>query len=77
MWAGCIRACPHVHRAVFGWGCRWCGWIWEWVVMGVDIESLFTAALGLQAPWAVEAVELNTSKRRIDFEVLCKAKALS
>ena len=45
--------------------------------MGVEIESLFTAALGLQAPWAVEAVELNTTKRRIDFEVRCKAKALS
>lgn len=45
--------------------------------MGVEIESLFTAALGLQAPWAVEAVELNTTKHRIDFEVRCKAKALS
>ena len=28
--------------------------------MGVQIESLFTAALGLQAPWAVEKVELIT-----------------
>ena len=45
--------------------------------MGVEIESLFTAALGLQAPWAVQAVELNTTKHRIDFEVRCKAKTLS
>ena len=45
--------------------------------MGVEIESLFTAALGLQAPWAVETVDLNTTQRRIDFEVRCKAKALN
>jgi len=45
--------------------------------MGVEIESLFTAALGLQAPWAVESVELNTAKHRIDFEVRCKAKTLA
>ena len=45
--------------------------------MGVEIESLFTAALGLQAPWAVEKVDLDTAKRRIDFEVTCKAKVLS
>ena len=45
--------------------------------MGVAIESLFTAALGLQAPWAVEAVDLNTAKSRIDFEVRCKAKTLT
>ena len=45
--------------------------------MGVEIESLFTAALGLLAPWAVEAVELDTTKHRIDFEVRCKARALS
>jgi transposase len=49
----------------------------EWDVMGVEVESLFTAALGLQAPWAVDAVELDTAKHRIDFEVRCKAKALS
>ena len=45
--------------------------------MSVDIESLFTAALGLQAPWAVEAVDLNITKHRMDFEVRCKAKTLS
>lgn len=45
--------------------------------MGVEIEALFTAALGLQAPWAVESVELNTAKHRIDFEVRCKAKTLT
>ena len=45
--------------------------------MGVEIESLFTAALGLQAPWTVEKVDLNTAKQRIDFEVSCKANVLS
>jgi len=44
--------------------------------MGVAIEPLFTAALGPHAPWAVEAVDLNTTKHRIDFEVRCKAKTL-
>ena len=45
--------------------------------MGVAIESLFTAALGLQAPWAVESVDLSTAKHRIDFEVRCEAKTLT
>ena len=77
MWAGCIRACPHVHRAVLNVGLP-LGWLlWEWVFMGVEIESLFTSALGLQAPWAVESVELDTTKHRIDFEVRCKAKTLT
>ena len=37
--------------------------------MNQAIETLFTAALGLQAPWQVAKVELDTAKRRIDFEV--------
>lgn len=37
--------------------------------MNTQIEALFTSALGLQAPWQVAKVELNTGKRRIDFEV--------
>lgn len=37
--------------------------------MNNQIESLFTTALGLQSPWQVAKVELNTGKRRIDFEV--------
>ena len=37
--------------------------------MNKQIEALFTTALGLQAPWEVSKVELDTSKRRIDFEV--------
>jgi transposase len=41
----------------------------ERLFVGVQIESLFTAALGLQAPWVVEKVDLNTAKHRIDFEV--------
>lgn len=45
--------------------------------MGVQIESLFTAALGLQAPWVVEKVELDTAGHRIDFEVGCTAKRLA
>jgi transposase len=45
--------------------------------MSLAVESLFTAALGLQAPWEVREVELNTAKRRIDFEVACDAKRLA
>lgn len=41
------------------------------------VESLFTAALGLQPPWEVEAVELETTKRRIDFKVTYKARRLA
>lgn len=41
------------------------------------MEGLFTAALGLQAPWEVKSVALDTGKRRIDFEVGCEAKRLS
>jgi transposase len=44
--------------------------------VGAQIETLFTAALGLQAPWAVEKVELDTAKHRIDFEVGCTAKRM-
>jgi len=45
--------------------------------MSLPVETLFTAALGLQAPWEVEKVELNTAKRRIDFEVSCRARRLA
>jgi transposase len=45
--------------------------------MSVEVESLFTAALGLQAPWSVEKVDLDTERHRIDFEVTCGAKRLS
>lgn len=45
--------------------------------MSVGIEAMFTAALGLQAPWEVERVELNTIKHRIDFDLVCKAKRLT
>ena len=40
--------------------------------MNVGIEVLFTSALGLQPPWVVEDVKLDTAKRRIDFEVGCQ-----
>ena len=39
--------------------------------MNVGIEALFTSALGLQTPWFVEDVKLDTERRRIDFEVGC------
>ena len=42
--------------------------------MSIAVEALFTTALGLQAPWVVSNVELNTVKRRIDFEVKCDAR---
>ncbi len=41
------------------------------------VETLFTSALGLQSPWEVVKVELDTSRRRIDFNVLCNAKRLA
>ena len=45
--------------------------------MSVAVESLFTSALGLVAPWQVEKVDLDTDRRRIDFEVRCSAKKLA
>ena len=44
---------------------------------GMGIEALFTTALGLQPPWEVEQVALDTAGRRIDFEVRCTAKRLA
>ena len=41
------------------------------------MEGLVTAALGLQVPWEVKSVALDTGKRRIDFEVGCEAKRLN
>jgi transposase len=49
----------------------------ERLIVGMQIESLFTAALGLQAPWVVEKVDLDTARHRIDFEVACNAKRLA
>jgi transposase len=40
--------------------------------VNVGIEALFTSALGLQKPWVVEDVKLDTAKHRIDFEVGCR-----
>ncbi len=45
--------------------------------MSVGVEALFTSALGLQAPWVVEDVKLDTAKRRIDFEVGCQGALLA
>ena len=45
--------------------------------MSVGIEALFTSALGLQPPWVVEDVKLDTGKRRIDFEIGCQGKVLA
>ena len=36
-----------------------------------------TDTLGLQVPWEVKSVALDTGKRRIDFEVGCEAKRLN
>jgi len=44
--------------------------------MSLQVESLFTAALGLQAPWKVAKDDLDTAKRRIDFEVISTARRL-
>ena len=45
--------------------------------MSLSTEALFTEALGLQAPWRVERVELSTAKRRIDFDVICTNRRMS
>ena len=45
--------------------------------MSLDVENLFTAALGLQAPWEVKRVDLDAAKQRIDFEVGCNSARLS
>ena len=45
--------------------------------MAVGIEALFTSALGLQAPWSVQKVELDTVRRRIDFDLICNASRLA
>jgi transposase len=45
--------------------------------MSVGVEALFTSALGLQLPWVVEHVNLDTGKRRIDFEIGCQGKTLT
>lgn len=45
--------------------------------MSLSTEALFTAALGLQAPWRVERAELNTAKRRIDFDVICTERRMT
>ena len=39
--------------------------------MSVAIEGLFTSALGLQTPWSGKEVKLDTSRRRIDFNLTC------
>lgn len=45
--------------------------------MAIEIETLFTSALGLSTPWRVAGVELNTAQKRIDFKLTCDAKYLS
>ena len=45
--------------------------------MSVGVEALFTSALGLQPPWAVEDVKLDVAGKRIDFEVSCQGALLS
>lgn len=45
--------------------------------MSIGVEALFTSALGLQAPWVVEDVKLDTAKRRIDFEISCQGVRLA
>jgi transposase len=45
--------------------------------MSVGVEALFTSALGLQPPWVVEDVKLDTARRRIDFEISCREARLA
>ena len=44
--------------------------------MSKEAQALFTAALGLKAPWEVVKVELDTGSNRIDFQVESRAKRL-
>ena len=45
--------------------------------MSVGVEALFTSALGLQPPWVVQDVKLDTAKRRIDFQIACQGARLA
>ena len=45
--------------------------------MSVKVEALFTSALGLHSPWVVASVKLDTSGRRIDFEIGCDSARLA
>lgn len=45
--------------------------------MSIAIETLFAKALGLQAPWSVKEVELDTTRQLIGFTLSCEAKQLS
>lgn len=45
--------------------------------MSIGVEALFTSALGLVAPWEVQDVQLDTVRKRIDFEVHCGAGLLA
>ena len=70
--------CPQIHGAL---SVSWAAWLlalcWSSAPLSVQIESLFTAALGLPASWQVAKVDLDTAKRRIDFEVINTAKGLT
>jgi transposase len=45
--------------------------------MSDAMTDLFTAALGLSAPWRVEKVRFEPEAREIHFDVVCEAKRLS
>jgi len=45
--------------------------------MNGNIETLFTQALGLSAPWVVKDVKLDTQAQRIDFEIACQDARLT
>lgn len=42
----------------------------------MEMQELFTLALGIQEPWRVVKAELDTGKKRIDFDLECTAKRL-
>lgn len=45
--------------------------------MSMAVEAQFITALALQALWTLFKVDLDTVKRRIDFEVPCNQAAAS
>ena len=45
--------------------------------LSIGMETLFTTALGLQAPWEVSEFKLDTVARRIHFEVRYQSEEMA
>ena len=47
------------------------------VVWSMESNLLFTAALGLQAPWQVAAIRFEPDQGQIHFDLTCASNRLS